>query len=89
MVKNVPRPKCGKISVWSQDPRYRYISTGHIVYYLTNNNIVNAFAVPFDLNRLDVTGGPISVLEGIGNATFSDSGTLLYVPQRPASPETV
>jgi eukaryotic-like serine/threonine-protein kinase len=59
----------------------RYLSTGHIVYTLTNNNINNLFAVPFDLNKLEVTGGSVSILEGIGTAALSDSGTLVYIPQ--------
>ena len=42
----------------------RYLPTGHIVYILPNNNILNLFAVPFDLDKLEVTGGPVSVLEG-------------------------
>jgi serine/threonine protein kinase len=59
----------------------RYLPTGHIVYTLTNNNIFNLFAVPFDLDKLEVTGGSVSVLEGFSAAAFSDSGTLVYVPQ--------
>jgi Tol biopolymer transport system component len=60
----------------------RYIPTGHIVYTLTNNNINNLFAVPFDLDKLEVTGGPVSVLEGVAGFALSDSGTLVYVPQQ-------
>ena len=59
----------------------RYLPTGHIVYALTNNNISNLFAVPFDLDKLEVTGGSVSVLEGFSAAAFSDSGTLVYVSQ--------
>ena len=58
----------------------RYLPTGHIVYALSNN----LFAVPFDLDKLEVTGGSVSVLEGVRGAVFSDSGALVYVPQ-PAS----
>ncbi|MBP1610619.1 MAG: serine/threonine protein kinase, partial [Acidobacteria bacterium] len=57
----------------------RGLPTGHIVYALTNNNIKNLFAVPFDLDKLKVTSGPVSILEGIGAAAISDSGTLVYV----------
>jgi serine/threonine protein kinase len=61
----------------------RYIPTGHIVYSLG----YNLFAVPFDLKTLKVTGGPVSVVEGIWRTTpertpqyaVSDSGTLVYV----------
>ena len=61
----------------------RYLPTGHIVYALPNNNVPNLFAVPFDLNKLAVTSGPVSILESIRGYAFSESGTLVYVP-RPA-----
>src|SRR5262252_6526862 len=46
------------------------------------------FAVPFDRKRLEVTGSPTPVLEGItanaGDATlqvsFAENGTMMYVP---------
>ena len=48
------------------------------------------FAVPFDLKRLEVTGGPVPIVEGVwrapsanaGAALFSvsDTGSLIYVP---------
>jgi dipeptidyl aminopeptidase/acylaminoacyl peptidase len=49
------------------------------------------FAVPFDLKRLEVTGGPIPILEGVRRASvgptpgtaqfsFSDTGSLIYIP---------
>jgi serine/threonine-protein kinase len=59
----------------------KYLPTGHIVYTLPNNNINNLFAVPFDLDKLEVTGGPVSLLEGVRACAISDSGTLAYVPQ--------
>ncbi|OFW21476.1 MAG: hypothetical protein A3H97_16070 [Acidobacteria bacterium RIFCSPLOWO2_02_FULL_65_29] len=65
----------------------RYLPTGHIVYALSGV----VFAVPFDLRRLEVTGGPVPVLEGVsrsatavfsGTAHFSvsDTGSLVYIP---------
>jgi serine/threonine-protein kinase len=64
----------------------RYVPTGHIVYAVSGT----LFAVPFDLARLEVTSGPIPVVEGVrrvnvatvGSAQFavSDTGTLVYVP---------
>ena len=62
----------------------RYVSTGHIVYASRGT----LFAVPFDLSRLAVTGGAVSVVEGVrrevGSAgmtfVFSESGSLVYVP---------
>jgi serine/threonine protein kinase len=54
----------------------RYLSTGHIVYR-TGNTL---FAVPFDLKRMETTGGPVPVVEGAREAVISDSGTLVYIP---------
>jgi eukaryotic-like serine/threonine-protein kinase len=59
----------------------RYLPTGHIAYTLPNNNTGNLFAVPFDLAKLEVTGGPVSILEGVKGMAFSESGTLVYVSQ--------
>jgi len=68
----------------------RYLTSGHIVYSLNNN----LFAVPFDLVKLEITGAPVSVVEGIlgefGNQyAVSNSGTLVYIPKGDAgdSPE--
>jgi serine/threonine protein kinase len=66
----------------------RYLPTGCIVYRLPNNNIRNLFSVPFDLDKLKVTGSPASVLEGVGGYAFSDSGTLVYVAQPASAAET-
>jgi serine/threonine-protein kinase len=62
----------------------RYIPTGHLVYAVGGT----LFAVPFDVKRLEVTGGPVPVVEGVrrepvtGTAQFSfaDAGSLLYLP---------
>jgi serine/threonine-protein kinase len=65
----------------------RYMSTGHLVYALGGT----VFAVPFDPGRLQVTGGPVPIVEGVlraggngpsGVAQFSVSsgGTLVYIP---------
>ena len=56
----------------------RYLPTGHIIYKLPNNN--NLFAIPFNLGRLEVTGGGVPVVEGAQNYAISDSGTLAYIP---------
>jgi len=58
-----------------------YCPTGHLVYSLANNNTFNLLAVPFDLDRLEVKGGSVPLIEGIGTAAISGSGTLVYVPQ--------
>ncbi len=62
----------------------RYISTGHIVYAYGGS----LFAVPFDLKRLQVTGGPAPVLEGVRRAvgsgsthfSLSNTGSMIYLP---------
>jgi serine/threonine-protein kinase len=60
----------------------RYVSTGHIVYAYEGT----LFAIPFDLKRLQVTGGQVPILEGVrrgvGSAqySFSNTGSLIYVP---------
>ncbi len=61
----------------------RYVPSGHLVYARTGGLL----AVPFDLKRLEVTGPPASILEGVsmnptfGAAEFSSStdGSLAYV----------
>jgi Tol biopolymer transport system component len=61
----------------------RYSPTGHIVF----SRAGALLAVPFNLERLERTGDPVTVIEGIlmepGGAahfTFSDDGSLVYVP---------
>ncbi len=66
----------------------RYVPTGHLVYAIAGT----LFAVPFDLESLETRGGPVPVLEGVLRATppntgtaqftFSQNGTLAYVPGR-------
>ncbi|HEY1336707.1 MAG TPA: protein kinase, partial [Bryobacteraceae bacterium] len=62
----------------------RYLSSGRLMYALNGS----LFAVPFDLKRLETTGGPVPVIEGVrrGAGTglaqfdFSIGGSLVYVP---------
>ena len=59
----------------------RYLPTGHLVYGLENNN--NLFAVPFDVDKREVTGGAIPIVEGVISPmqyAVSGSGTLIYIP---------
>jgi Tol biopolymer transport system component len=60
----------------------RYLPSGHVVYMHDGT----LFAVPFDLKRLEVTGQPAPILEGVvttpvGGAQFSftETGNLVYV----------
>jgi serine/threonine-protein kinase len=63
----------------------RYLSTGHMIYMLDKK----LMAVAFDLNRLEVVGTPVKLLEsvtydvnfGSPQLAFSNSGTLVYLPQ--------
>jgi eukaryotic-like serine/threonine-protein kinase len=71
----------------------RYLSTGHIVYAYG----ATLFAVPFDVRRLEITGGEAPVVEGVRRTTFqfggglqfsfSNTGTLIYVPGQSTTAE--
>ena len=62
----------------------RYLRSGHLVYMSQGT----LFAVPFDADRLEVTGSPAPVLEGVASNTatgaaqfaVSEAGTLVYIP---------
>ena len=62
----------------------RYVPTGHIVYMVEDV----LFAVPFDLANLAVSGGPVSIAQGlarpsqatgVGHFSFSANGSLVQV----------
>ena len=59
----------------------RYLPSGHLIYV----NRGTLFAVPFDLDRLEVHGTPVPVLDQVGygiygsaQLDFSQTGTLIY-----------
>jgi serine/threonine-protein kinase len=62
----------------------RYVPSGHVVYVHEST----LFAAPFDVGRLELTGPPVPVVEGIfstpnsvgSNFAFSNEGTLVYLP---------
>ena len=64
----------------------RYLPTGHLVYMVEGT----LMAIPFDVRRMQITGGPVPVVEGIRRSgagvgfaaqlALSDSGVLVYVP---------
>ena len=63
----------------------RYLPSGHLVYMHEGT----LFAVPFDLKRLEVTGQPAPILEGVvtnpnagAQFSFSETGNLVYVAGR-------
>jgi len=60
----------------------RYLPTGHVVFLRSGTLL----AAPFDLNRLEVTGPPVPVIEnvresvtGVGAFACAGSGTCVYV----------
>ena len=62
----------------------RYAPTGHLIYGRTGGVL---WAVPFDEDRLAMTGDPVAVLqdvrmEGVGSMqfTFADNGSMAYIP---------
>ena len=61
----------------------RYATSGHLVYAAANGTLLGA---PFDLERLEVTGPSVGMLEGVSvgvnspsRFALSETGTLLYV----------
>lgn len=62
----------------------KYISTGHLLF--SRSGVL--FIVPFDAEKLEVTGQPVPVVQGvyseittgITNFIISDNGTLVYLP---------
>jgi Tol biopolymer transport system component len=61
----------------------RYVASGHVVY----STGASLLAVPFDLDRLKVTGSPVTLLQQVGttpgsgmDGAVSRTGTLVYVP---------
>ncbi len=54
----------------------QYLPTGHILYHSSGA----LMAVPFDLDRLEIAGSPVAVLENISKAVVTDDGSLFYVP---------
>ena len=69
----------------------RYASTGHLVYAVDDGSVR---AAPFDAERLEVTGNPVPLLEGVvvkntGAANFdiSNNGRLVYASGGAASGE--
>jgi Tol biopolymer transport system component len=62
----------------------RYAPSGHLVYSQGGS----LMAVPFDLQRLAVTGPPVPVVErvlqssvsGVAQYSFSSSGSVVYIP---------
>jgi eukaryotic-like serine/threonine-protein kinase len=60
-----------------------YAPTGHLLFTDRERGL---FSAPFDLGRLELTGGAVSVIEGVEPTRFalSSSGTAVYVVDRTA-----
>jgi serine/threonine-protein kinase len=81
--------------LWNGGSDARYVPTGHIVYALEDA----LFAVPFDLARLEVTGSPTPLVQGVrraqgfftasANYGFSNQGTLVYVAGGSLDPDRI
>jgi Tol biopolymer transport system component len=62
----------------------RYVHSGHLVYVHDGS----LMAAPFDLSRLEVTGQPVTLIEGVSSyagsggaqVAVSATGTLVYLP---------
>ena len=67
----------GEIRVLLQGVRARYAHSGHIVYVSGEGTLL---AVPFDMDRLEVTGPSRSLMEAIGDFALSETGSLIYLP---------
>ena len=65
----------------------RYAASGHITYHLDGV----LFAVGFDPDALEVTGGPVAILDDFQppNYDLSSTGTLVYQPAGVVTPDRV
>jgi serine/threonine-protein kinase len=72
----VQSPKAGEPKELFAGIGGQFLPTGHIVYVLNDN----VLAVPFDSDRLEVIGGTVPVVESVSDCAFSDSGTMVYIP---------
>jgi eukaryotic-like serine/threonine-protein kinase len=54
----------------------KYMPTGHLVFIHQGR----LMAAPFDLERLEVTGTPMPIMEGVATYGLSNAGSLIYAP---------
>jgi Tol biopolymer transport system component len=76
--------------IWEGGSDARYVPTGHLIYAVGDA----LFAVAFDIDRLQVSGGPVSLVRGLtrvanqagptatANYAVSADGTLVYLEGR-------
>jgi tRNA A-37 threonylcarbamoyl transferase component Bud32 len=79
--------KSGKYRVLQAGMRARYLTTGDLLIARANGTLV---VVPFDQNKLEVTGPAVPVISGVAsvagyavNYDVSDAGTLVYYAGEP------
>jgi serine/threonine protein kinase len=80
----VQSPKLDKPKILFEGGNAHYLPTGHLVYAARNG----FYAVPFDLDKLEVSGDSVPLIESVFRLggvytpqfTVSDSGTLIYMP---------
>ena len=76
--------KTGQRKIVQRDAFFgRYLSSGHLAF-LRGETL---YAAPFDAERLEVTGSPVPVIEGMAGSTygggqfsFAQDGTFAYLP---------
>jgi serine/threonine protein kinase len=79
-----PLPKGERKAIIKKGSFPKYIDTGHILFAQGTS----VFAVPFDKEKLDVTGSAVPVLDGVAISadsahsaySISRNGTLVYIP---------
>jgi serine/threonine-protein kinase len=75
-------PEGGEVREILSGTMAHYAATGHVVYTTADGTLM---AAPFDVRRLEVTGPPVALVDGVlvkGSSAslfaLSESGTLLY-----------
>jgi hypothetical protein len=73
----------GESKIVTQGVRAQYIDPGYLIYATGEGRLM---AAPFDADRLELTGQPTAVLEGLGIGVYgvtdfavADNGTLVYL----------
>jgi serine/threonine-protein kinase len=87
MVQRFPK---GERKVLRRGASYgRYLPNGYLVYVQD----ATVFAAVFDLDRLEIRGEPLPVIEGVADAgyngahfSFADDGSFIYLPGRAIVP---
>ena len=74
--------KTGKHRILTRGVRARYARSGHIIIATAEGNLM---AAPFDQDRMELTGDPVSLVEGLGvriagavDLGISANGSLIY-----------